>query len=579
MRLIKAVIHNVRSISQVEIDFDNYALLVGENNVGKTNILIALRLFYEDNVKFDQKSDFPKFETDDNESWVELHFLTTLEEQSGLKKEYHSSDNILRVRRYFLSGTSEMVKTSQSNIYAYEYGKLSANLFYGAKNISQAKLGRIIYIPEISKTDETMKLSGPSPFREIINFLMKKVVSQSKCFTSLENAFTTFNDEFRKESDEEGFSLQTLINDINTSVEDWRVNFGVNVNAIRSEDIVKNLLSPYFQDLNLNKQNVSISSFGQGLQRHIIYTLLRLSTKYEDKKTSKKKDFQPDFTLILFEEPEAFLHPSQQEQLNISLKKLSEDNQQQIVATTHSSIFVSKNTSDLTSLIKLHKKNDGKTLSFQLDNSDLSNIYDANLSLFKKFSDLLKDVTTSKELKEKIINKKLGQETADEDLMLQEESVKYFLWLDSERSSLFFAKQIILCEGASEKIFLDFLTNNFWPDLRRKHLYYLDCMGKYNIHRYMNLLGKLRIAHAVIMDKDENEDVHQVLNDFIHANKNSYTKDIFTFEKDFETFLEIERSRRPDLKPLNVLHNYHAKKISETKVSELKSMVDSLLSV
>jgi hypothetical protein len=104
-------------------------------------------------------------------------------------------------------------------------------------------------------------------------------------------------------------------------------------------------------------------------------------------------------------------------------------------------------------------------------------------------------------------------------------------------------------------------------------------MGKYNIHRYMNLLGKLRIAHAVIMDKDENEDVHQVLNDFIHANKNSYTKDIFTFEKDFETFLEIERSRRPDLKPLNVLHNYHAKKISETKVSELKSMVDSLLSV
>ena len=36
------------------------------------------------------------------------------------------------------------------------------------------------------------------------------------------------------------------------------------------------------------------------------------------------------------------------------------------------------------------------------------------------------------------------------------------LWLDSERSSLFFARHVLLCEGASEKVYLDYLADNEW---------------------------------------------------------------------------------------------------------------------
>ena len=77
-------------------------MLVGENNVGKTNIFTALRLFYEDSLKYKKQIDFPKFATD-GESWVELAFETTEDEQKSLRNEYRSQDRILKVRRYFQS--------------------------------------------------------------------------------------------------------------------------------------------------------------------------------------------------------------------------------------------------------------------------------------------------------------------------------------------------------------------------------------------------------------------------------------------------------------------------------------------
>ena len=54
MKLRKAIVHNFRSILDGEFEVSNYGLIVGENNSGKTNLLSALRVFYEDGgAKFD----------------------------------------------------------------------------------------------------------------------------------------------------------------------------------------------------------------------------------------------------------------------------------------------------------------------------------------------------------------------------------------------------------------------------------------------------------------------------------------------------------------------------------------------
>jgi hypothetical protein len=83
----------------------------------------------------------------------------------------------LRVRRYFKSEVNpELVKSNQSNIYAYEKGTLSTNLFYGAKGVSQNNLVVLFIFQNSSKSDDNLKLSGPSPFREMVNYVFGKVI-------------------------------------------------------------------------------------------------------------------------------------------------------------------------------------------------------------------------------------------------------------------------------------------------------------------------------------------------------------------------------------------------------------------
>lgn len=553
MKIEHIKIHNFRSIKDAEFDLENYNLLIGENNSGKSTVITALRTFYEDGgLKFSAGRDFPKFETDDKESWIEIEYSLSENENENLKDAYKLPNNRLRVRRYFQSVDKELVSSQSSNIFAYENGQLSKNNFYGAKNVSQTKLGRVIFIPEISKTSDTLKLSGPSPLRDITNFVFSRIVKTSPSFSALNSAFDSFNKEFDEESRKEDFSLNNLKKDINSDLQSWDIAFGLRVNPIKPADIVKNLMGHYIIDKNLGEKEVSIESLGQGVQRHLIYTLIKLSSKYTEIKEPKKKEFSPDLTLLLFEEPEAFLHPTQQENLNLSLKKLSASTQ--IILTTHSPVFVSRNTSDLSSLIKLNKPNSVSTLHF-LSEEKINELFNENLGLIKFME---------------------GEEI-DESAKIFEESFKYFLWLDSERSASFFSKHVIICEGATEKAFMDLMLNTKWTDLKDKQIYFLDCLGKYNIHRFMNIFGELGIRHSILFDSDNNKGKHEKINKFINSNKNDLTYKIEMFEDDLEAFLGVEKAIRPDLKPLNLLLKYESGDIPQEKLDGLKRVIESLV--
>jgi predicted ATP-dependent endonuclease of OLD family len=576
MQIKKVQIHNFRSILDATFELEKYSLLVGANNAGKTNVATALRIFYEDGIKYDSKNDFPKCCPTDKESWIELEYLTNADEQASLKTEYKSPDNVLRVRKYLQSDNTDLVKSSQSNIYAYENGQLSSNLFYGAKNISQAKLGSLLFIPELSKTDDNFKMSGPSPLRNMIDFVMQKVIKNSPVYSNLQSAFVTFNQEFKEESSKDGFSLNELVGDINENIAEWDVRFGLDINPITADGMMKNLVSHYVEDNQLNGQRVPMNCFGQGLQRHLIYTLIRIGAKYADKKEVKKKEFSPELTVILFEEPEAFLHPSQQEMLNIGLQKISEDDLQQVICSTHSPIFVSKNINDLASLLKVIR-NGGETKLFQIKNNKLMELFVENNSMFDMFAKKLADPSTPEAVGKAIRDKNLASLSTDTATKLDEESIKYFLWIDSERACSFFAKHVFICEGATERVFFDHLVSTKWEDIKAKHVYFLDAMGKFNIHRYMNLFGELGIFHSVIYDKDKDSGMHELINAFIESKKNSFTKGIYAFEDDIEKFVSVPETRRKDLKPLNVMWNYKNGKISDTKIADLKRIIEGAM--
>jgi len=574
MKVKSITVHNFRSIKEVKFDTCDYSVLVGANNAGKSNLLMALRIFYEDGIKFNEKSDFPKFQTEDNESWIEIEYLLASDEFRNLKKEYKKPDNILKVRKYLKSQDRNRVEANQSNIYGYENNTLSENLFYGAKNVSEAKLGSVIYIPEVTKTDETLKLTGPSPLRNVLTFVMKRVVKTSESFGNLNGAFEEFNDKFKGEASKDGFSLSKLRKDINDSLKEWEVEFNLKINPVRPEDIIKNLVSHYAIDKNLGKE-IDVQYLGQGLQRHLIYTLLKISSQYSESKTYEKKEFSPELTLILFEEPEAFLHPGKQEFLNTSLRSLSYEEGQQFIISTHSPIFVSKNIEDIPALIKL-KRDNGITQSFQVLEDTQRMIIEQNNELAQLLQIKLNDQTVDQPTKKRI--RKIMGDT-DDDTRMEEEAIRYLLWLDSERCSAFFADIVLICEGATEKTFIDYLIKNEWDDLREKRIYILDAMGKFNIHRYMNLFKELGIYHSVLADKDYNKNVHKFINQFIEDQKNGFTTSVDFFDKDVETFLGISTppSNRRDKRPLNIIWHYYKGKIPKDRIYALKEKVEGLL--
>ena len=102
-------------------------------------------------------------------------------------------------------------------------------------------------------------------------------------------------------------------------------------------------------------------------------------------------------------------------------------------------------------------------------------------------------------------------------------------------------------------------------------------MGKFNIHRYMNLYKELGITHSVLADRDENKNIHGIVNGFIDKQKNEFTRAIDYFDKDIETFLDIATVERRNKKPLNVMWHYFKDRIDDEKIQELKDKVVGLV--
>lgn len=467
------------------------------------------------------------------------------------------------------------MKAGQSNIYAYEGGNLSDSLFYGAKNISQAKLGSLIYIPEVAKTDEALKLSGPSPLRQILHYVFRRAIENSNAFKNLRMAFESFNEAFRTESSNDGFSIDALVDDVNDALQEWQIRFGVDINPVRPEELVKNLLSHHMTDLNID-EHVAIGVFGQGVQRHLIYTLIRLAAKYVERKKAPRKDFSPDFTLLLFEEPEAFLHPAQQERLNESLQSLGTEDDHQVLATTHSVHFVSRNVERLPAIVRLVKQG-AQTCAFQISEEKLYDILDGGSGLRQCFAAVLEDADADENLKSEIRRRKLAPSEGDDEVRLEEEKIRHYLWLNAERAAVVFARTVLLCEGPTEKALLDLLTQEKWEDLRDRRVFYVDALGKFHIHRYILLLSSLGIRHGVLIDADRNKGIHKILNEYIKKTCTEHTVGVSVFPQDLEAFLGISPAPRNDLKPVHALSTFRSGGISSKKLEALHQKVMSVI--
>lgn len=575
MKLRQITIHNFRSVLDVEIEAHDYMLLVGANNAGKSTILNALRTFYDD-AKW-SADDFPKAGAVDNESWVQLKFQLDDDEWAGLADEYKEgiADKSLTVRRYFKSDDKERVKTNQSNIFGLINGQLSTALFYGARNVGTAKVGQVLYVPALTTPAEQTRMTGPSPLRNMLNFLLKKAVAKNDAFKDVETAFEKLNVEARKD---DGF-LSEISKPLNKAISNWSIKIDLSVNSVAPEDISKSLVKFAFVDSALGDIGFDLERYGHGFQRSVIYELIRLAPTFKDEKKSAKKEFNPSFNLVLFEEPEAFLHPSQQESMAYNLRLLGADKGQQVIITTHSPTFVGKAAEQIKQLVRVQRSN-GATQTFQPKGTQIRELFDQGGELLKALQAFVADTTIPDARKRNA--KKMIANPPQGDIATQEEQFRFQLWLDGERSSLFFANKVLLVEGATERGLFNYLLANKWNDLSTQHICIVDALGKYNLHRYMALMETYGIPHGVMLDEDNGKEHQGAVNDLIEASVNGHTLSApVKFASCLETFLGLPVGPIKDnhKKPLEILKAVTGGQIADEKLQVLREKFHEALAI
>jgi len=564
MKLLSIKLHNFRGILEQEVQFHSYSLLVGPNNAGKSTFIDGIRAFYEkDGFKFKPDKDFPFLQTDDDESWAELKFSLSEAEYESLADSYKGQERTLRVRKLFQTKNKGADgKSAAGSIYGYKSdGTLSDEPFYGAKNVQSGKFGDLIYIPAVSKVDEHTKLTGPSALRDLLTDVMSDVVEGGRAYSEFAISVENFAATILKEKTKDDRSLEGFQDSLNELLEPWQTKFALRFPPPSAADIIKQMVNWDLLD-EFHGKAQGVDYYGSGFQRHFIYSLIQLGAQYVGKKAAKKtKDFVPALTLILFEEPEAFLHPPQQEILARSLMAMGNRDNWQVACTTHSSHFVSRNADAIPSIVRV-MRSDGKVEAFQISDADWSDIVTANKAI------------------EAIVAKypKMQKKFHEDDVRPEMEAVKHFLWLNSDRSGIFFASHALLVEGPTEVA----LINKLIDDGRIKGadcgLQVLDCLGKYNVHRFMNLLSHLGIAHSVIHDDDSNTAEHSDLNQLIQSSKHeTLTLSISPIAKDLESFLNIPAAGSDHRKPQHVLYLYSEGKIDAGRLAALCRIVEDCL--
>lgn len=141
-----------------------------------------------------------------------------------------------------------------------------------------------------------------------------------------------------------------------TGNEEHRLNLLPNEEELDSNILIQALIKKVLGEE--NKEEREFDDLGQGTQRIIVASILKA---YADILVERKKEPERPI-LILFEEPEIYLHPKLKKSLNGTFRNIVENTpNHQIVLTTHDPYFSYTNLDGLENIVYSFKKDSGKT--------------------------------------------------------------------------------------------------------------------------------------------------------------------------------------------------------------------------
>lgn len=524
MRIEKIAIKNFRIFENIVVYPKHIASLVGKNNSGKSTILRALEIFFENKSSLVSTEMFHNGDTT-KKIEIELTFTDLLEWEredlapwlnNGLlivkrEIELNESDNIemktiavvsepkeqwLKMDNINRENITEWLKDEEAlkingisflnyipenkntvgnwklaieafvsdNASSIEFVSKEKENPQGYPNVLKGTLPEYIMIPAVRDISDATKISAASSFGRLLKTILKSIPANEiqELNTSVEEVSSRFN---KGDTSATRFSqieeLEKKLNTYMKEIIDCELEL---VFSMPTAEEVMGSVSLYAKD----GVRTSIDLKGHGLQRSTIFTILRAYS--ELKNQSETEELKKRATIFGFEEPELYLHPQLQRTLYKTLRKISE-NGDQIFYSTHSSIFVDIAYFDEVCILT-------KNIANHAHSAEIKQL---------KMEELLDDLKV-----------RTGINGTAEGI--REKYAKVF---NSEVSEGFFADKVVIVEGPSEQLILPIYADCLGIDFDRSNISIVHSSGKGPIDRLLRVFGGFDIPAYVFFDGDK----------------------------------------------------------------------------
>lgn len=313
-------IHHFRSISDLSINLSpnqEPTVICGPNNVGKTNILRALNLFFHEDFLAEDDVPYHIVEGSRGQGFKSVVELTFWNEEKKtrwtIKKDFARQKGVVNVTK---SGKIHILRKSQKKLSNQEIEKFLKSFWYIFVEASNVNLPQIV--TAIVKTD--VLAAGLDRLRKQqkipLDILEDFVTASSETLKSIETEIGTHFQKFIKKND----SIKGL--------KQWNIE----INFPKFENLreaIADMVTFTLYDTNRKKLDFK----GSGIQRLLFLSLVQ----YISSNTRKNVVWGID-------EPEIFLQPGLQKEVYRILQDLSQN--LTIILTTHSHHFINLNSLD-----------------------------------------------------------------------------------------------------------------------------------------------------------------------------------------------------------------------------------------
>lgn len=532
MILKSFTIEGFRRVRKATIELGDATFLIGENNVGKSTILEALRIFFSTTTKLNEQDYFYNLDNDYREdniiftakfidlpeesySWrgfVGRVFREEINEKQDnviyYKKTFPKEQNVIREMRT-KNKTLKKEFTSSKNLNDFiangvEEDKINSIFknFPKNENLKKAQKELLELIPDIWNIDEqnvnwvvnpggiegniSIRLpkyisippndniheinSKNGALQSIMLELFEDVRGNSVNYQEAQKHLDLLAAELDPEDQEQEFGK--MIGEVNQIVSDIFTETKLHVDTDLTDP--QSAIRPSFNVEMSSNVRTTPDRQGSGLIRSAVFALLRYREKFVEERKSKGEYLRT--LLIGFEEPELYLHPNAASLMRNKIYDLATSTHTKIICTTHSPY-----------LIDLSKKIDSPERPTQIlnlvkiekDEEDYECTSLIPFNTTKAYNELVND---------------------DKDF------VKFIIKMDDYVSRIFFAKKIIVVEGDTEDILFRETIKRL-PEKQRinflSEYQVIKARGKAAIIPLIRYFKKLGFLPFVIHDRDE----------------------------------------------------------------------------